>query len=133
MKKVVALILIVACVMGLTGCSQWNREPSVLKTYKETPLERMAEYLENSKTITTTQYYEMSDGTWKTDAYHYKYRLEVKGRLKNAAKDSAYVILSNTDKITFEQAWKASGLSSDTKDYFKVEDAVIVGNKSIVK
>ena len=30
--------------------------------------------------------------------------------------------------ITFEQTWKASGLSSLSTDYFKPEDAVIVGS-----
>lgn len=127
MKKIITLILAVVCVMGLAGCSQWNREPAILKTYKETPVELMVEYLDNSKPITTTKYYEMSDGTWKTDIYTYKYRVEVKGRLKSAEKDSSYVILSNTDKIIFEQAWKASGLSGDANEYFKVKDAVIVG------
>ena len=44
-----------------------------------------------------------------------------------AVKDSTYIILSNTDDITFDQAWKASGLSSNMTDYFKEKDAVIVG------
>ena len=40
--------------------------------------------------------------------YTYKYRLEVTGRLNNAVEDTTYVILSNIENITFEQAWKAS-------------------------
>ncbi len=31
--------------------------------------------------------------------------------------------------ITFEQAWKASGFSSNMDDYFKVEDATLVAMK----
>ncbi|MBQ7841521.1 MAG: hypothetical protein IJ390_13705 [Lachnospiraceae bacterium] len=69
----------------------------------------------------------MSDGSWKTDEYVYQYRLEVSGRLNNAAKDTTYIILSNEKGITFEQAWKASGFSSNMNDYFDPEDAVIVG------
>lgn len=71
-------------------------------------------------------YYELSDGTWATDENNYKYKLEITGRLNNAAKDSTYVYLSNIEDITFEQASKASGLSSNTEDYFDVETAVLV-------
>lgn len=58
--------------------------------------------------------------------YTYKYRLEVTGRLNNAVEDTTYVILSNIEDITFEQAWKASGLSSNTADYFDPAEAVFI-------
>lgn len=74
-------------------------------------------------------YYEMADGTWLCDSISYKYRLEIKGRLNNSASDSVYVYLSNRSEISFEEAWKASGLSSDINDYFSVEDAVLVDRK----
>ena len=75
-------------------------------------------------------YYEMTDGSWMCDDYSYKYRLEIKGRLNNAAYDSVFVYLSNIPDISFEQAWKASGLSSNTNDYFSPEDAVLVEMKT---
>lgn len=31
--------------------------------------------------------------------------------------------------VSFEEAWKASGLSSNSNDYFKAEDAVFVAAK----
>ena len=71
-------------------------------------------------------YYEMADGTWLCDNLPYEYRLEIKGRLNSAACDSVYVYLSNKPEITFEEAWKASGLSSNTDDYFPIEEAVLV-------
>ena len=37
--------------------------------------------------------------------------------------------LSNIKEITFDQAWKASGLSSNMNDYFDVEDAKFVAMK----
>lgn len=40
-----------------------------------------------------------------------------------------FVFLSNIENITFEQAWKASGFSSNTNDYFKAEDAKFVALK----
>ena len=52
--------------------------------------------------------------------------VECRGRLPNAECDSVFVYLSNLPDISFEQAAKASGLSSDTADYFAVEDAVLV-------
>lgn len=112
MKKI---ILITAMLLGLSGCSQ--KEPSVVTTYEAT----------DSETI--VKYYEMSDGTWKTDDYAYQYRLEITGRLHNAAKASTFVYLSNIKDITFEQAWKASGLSSNINDYFEIEDAELVAMK----
>ena len=84
---------------------------------------------ENDELVTVVKYYEMSDGTWKTDDYTYQYRLEITGRMNGAVKDSTFVFLSNSKDITFEQAWKASGLSSYLDDYFKEEDAKFVAVK----
>lgn len=71
-------------------------------------------------------YYELSDGTWMCDDIVYQYRLEISGRMPNAAKDSTFVYLSNIEEITFEQAYKAAGVSSSTEDYFSPEKAVLV-------
>lgn len=123
----ILLIGMAAMLVRGSGCSKNKSEAQVINTFEETPIGLIEEYSEEAQMVTTTKYYEMSDGTWKTDKYTYKYRLEITGRLNNAARDTTYVILSNNENITFEQAWKASGLSSNGKDYFKVEDAVIVG------
>ena len=101
-------------------------EPSVIKIYEVTNSEFAEEYFENDQLVTMVRYYEMSDGTWKTNDYTYQYRLEITGRMNNAAKDSTFVFLSNIKDITFEQAWKASGLSSNMDDYFDEEDAKFV-------
>lgn len=114
MKRSIKLFLTLASVLLLAGCTQNKEQASVVNTYEE-----------GQESVYTT-YYELSDGTWKTDEYTYRYRLELTGRLNGAEKDTTYVILSNSDDITFEQAWKASGLSSDTSDYFDIEDAKIV-------
>ncbi len=71
-------------------------------------------------------YYELGDGTWMCDDIVYQYRLEMKGRMPNAAVDSTFVYLSNMEEISFEQAYKAAGVSSSTEDYFAPEDAVLV-------
>lgn len=71
-------------------------------------------------------YYEMTDGTWMCDDIIYQYRLEIKGRMPNAAVDSTFVYLSNLEEISFEQAYKAAGVSSDMNDYFPPEEAVLV-------
>ncbi|MDO4327593.1 MAG: hypothetical protein Q4E24_16480 [bacterium] len=105
-----------------------SKEPSVVKTYEVTDSESA---FEDDEPVTMVRYYEMSDGTWKTDDYTYQYRLEISGRMGAAAKDTTFVFLSNRKDITFEQAWKASGLSSNMNDYFKEEDAKFVafGNR----
>ena len=108
----------------LCGCSQ--KEPSVVKTYEKTDSEQAAS---NDEPVILVKHYEMSDGTWKTDEYTYQYRLEITGRMSNAVKDTTFIFLSNTEDITFEQAWKAAGFSSNMDDYFDVEVAKFVGMK----
>ncbi len=127
MKKMINVITIMLLLLTLFGCSQ--KEPYVVKTYEETDFALTDEYWENDKLVTMVSYYEMSDGTWKTDDYTYQYRLELTGRMGNAAKDSTFVFLSNTEDITFEQAWKASGFSSNMADYFEEEVAKFVALK----
>lgn len=68
----------------------------------------------------------MTDGTWTCDGISYQYRLEITGRMPNAAVDSSFVYLSNIEEITFEQAYMAAGVSSSTDDYFSPETAVLV-------
>lgn len=107
MKKIISLLLVVELL--LAGCSQAN-EPEVVNTI----------------TTDLTTYYELSDGTWEADGQIYKYRLEITGRMSSATEDSTFVFLSNIEKITFNQAWKAAGLSSNIADYFSAEDAILV-------
>ena len=124
MKKIIRISLITIMLFSLFGCSQ--KEPSVVRTYEVTDSE---DAFENDELVTVVKYYEMSDGTWKTDDYTYQYRLEITGRMNGAVKDSTFIFLSNSKDITFEQAWKASGLSSYLDDYFKEEDAKFVAVK----
>lgn len=108
MKKWMAFVLVFVCLLSLVACGD------------QTP-ELTAATENNMRT-----YYEMSDGTWQCEGHTYKYRLEISGRMEDAAVDSTFVYLSNLETITFDQAWKAAGLSSNTEDYFAVEDAVLV-------
>ena len=71
-------------------------------------------------------YYEMTDGTWMCDGHLYQYRLEIHGRMPHAAEDSSFVYLSNIEEITFDQAYKAAGISSNSDEYFPPEKAVLV-------
>ena len=50
--------------------------------------------------------------------------------MPNAVKDTTFVYLSNMKKITFEQAYKAGGVSSYSEDYFQPQEAVLVEMKS---
>ena len=67
----------------------------------------------------------MNDGTWMCEDQTYKYRLDISGRMPNAAKDSNFVFLSNIEEITFEQAYKQL-TSSNSEDFFSPEEAVLV-------
>ena len=88
----------------------------------------IAQVDEETKRVTGSlrEYEELSDGTYLCEGQVYKYRLEITGRMNNAAKDSTFVYLSNIEEISFDRAWKAAGLSSSLDDYFSKEEAVLV-------
>jgi len=108
MKKLMAVLLVLSVVWSITGCGDQAAETR------------------NAVEGNLKTYYEMSDGTWQFDTYTYQYRLEISGRQPSAVKDTTYVYLSNIEDISFQEAMMASGLSSNTEDYFAVEDAVLV-------
>ena len=97
--------------------------------YEKTSTEQIEKKQDNGDFVITKTHYYNTEKKWCANGYTYKYRLEITGRMHNAAKDSTYIILSNTEDITFDQAWKAFGFSSLSTDYFKPEDAMIVGYK----
>ena len=107
MKRMVLVLICILLAIPLSGCA---KKAAVKNTIKG-----------NMKT-----YCEMTDGTWMCDELSYKYRLEINGRMPNAAVDSSFVYLSNIKEITFEQAYKAAGISSNSDDYFSPEEAVLV-------
>ena len=94
--------------------------------YEQTPIEDIERVSAKEEFVYTKMHYQTIDGIWHCEEYDYKYRLEVTGRLNNAAKNTTYIVLCN-ESITFDQAWKAAGFSSNSEDYFDPADAVIVG------
>ncbi len=69
------------------------------------------------------------DGQWECNGNTYKNCFIITGRMPSADKDSTFVYLSNLDQISFEEAYKAAGISNDLNDYFDVKDAVYVALK----
>ena len=106
MKRVLQALCIVLAVLTLACC---KGEPNLKATVKG-----------SLKTYT-----EMSDGTFQCEGRTYAKKLELSGRMPNAAADSTFVCLTNLDDITFEQAYLAV-VSSSTDDFFAPEDAVLV-------
>ncbi len=107
MKKYIIIFLIALSALSFAGCKKNDSVKNEIRGGLKT-------------------YYEMNDGTWMCDGYTYKYRLEISGRMPNAAKDSTFVYLSNIEEISFTRAYMAAGLSSNTADYFSPEEAVPV-------
>lgn len=106
MKRFIIFLLGLILLLNMAGCAKKEEskaEEGRLKTYSE-----------------------LKDGTYSCEEHIYKYRFEISGRMHNAAKNSTFVYLSNLPEISFEQAWKASGLSSSLDDYFSEEDAILV-------
>lgn len=146
--KTRALLLAGCCALVMTACggkdatstgdmgamstekgSEVMSEATVVNTFEKTPEEEISELREKMEPVIAMTHYEMSDGTWKTDEHGYKYRLELTGTMPNAEAESTFIVLSNSRDITFKQAYMASGISSNTEDYFKPENAVIVSMK----
>ena len=113
---------------------EWDKPPvrkiappeNAVETYEKTKAADIETLLSKNEMIITDTYYKLDNGSYECGGYNYKYRLDISGRLHNAERDSRYIILSNSQDITFEQAWKASGLSSNTNDYFALDYAIIV-------
>lgn len=107
MKRVIRVLCVLLALLLLVGCAgKPQGEETVRGSFRT--------------------YTKLSDGTWECEGHIYKHRLEITGRMPNAAADSTFVYLSNLDEIPFERAYLAAGLSSSTDDYFSPEDAVLV-------
>lgn len=123
MRSAVSILLTVAFVLSLAGCSA--KEPSIRQSYEKTESSLYDSYFDEGKDFNYITFYELTDGTWKTDRYSYKYRVEVSGQLPNSSYRVQYVYLSQEPEISFDSAWKASGFSSSQEDYFEEKDAVL--------
>ncbi len=97
--------------------------------YEQTPTEDIKAVSAREEFVYTKIHYQTIDGMWHSEGRDYLYRLEITGRMNNAAKNTTYIVLCN-ESITFDQAWKASGFSSNSEDYFDPADALIVGYRS---
>lgn len=151
-KKVIGIVVMVVMFTGiLAGCGEFSdresgeiqqseeaqtgesgNEVSVVETFEKTTVtDSYEEWIMHT-------YYKLSDGTWSVDivddetgeveTLSYLYRIVLHDRMPNAEVDSNYIILSNRDNITFEQAFMASGLSSKLSDYFTKDEAVFVSS-----
>ena len=103
--------------------------PEYVTVYEETPTEQVGETYDKGEIVIHKTHYQDIDGSWVCNGYGYLFRLELTGRMHASEKNITYIILANRKDITFDDAWKAGGLSSNLNDYFTPEDAVIVGTK----
>lgn len=71
------------------------------------------------------QYYQKSDGTWSADGKNYQRKIVLTGKLPSAETTTVYVVLTNEDKITFEEIGK-SFYSSDSADWLNPEKTCVV-------
>ena len=79
----------------------------------------------------TKTHNQMDDGLWVWIGNAYLYRLEITGKMHGAENETTFLVLSNRKDLTFDEAWKASGFSSNSQDYFDTKEAVIVGQKVV--
>lgn len=108
MKKRTAVT--VFCLVMCMGCGKSN----VMKTYER-----------SEKDGVTMTYYELNDGTWRCDSTSYQFRLELSGKMPNAAQESCYIVLTDNENLTFEEVSK-SQYSSQIEDSKIMEHSVIV-------
>lgn len=127
MKKIISMVLFGALALSLVACGA-KEDKSLYPDANET--EQVVVKEDATKDGKLLDYSENPDGTFEADGITYKYKLVISGRMPNASKDSFFVYLSNLENITFEQAWKAAGFSSNLDDYFDGKDAVLVEMKT---
>ena len=125
------IILSDRCWAAVTDYVQYkNAMTDQTKTYKAqfspTPADEVEAVNEKGGYVVTKSYGETMEGKWVCNGQTYRYRLVIAGRPHKAAKKTAFVVLSNTEDITFDQTWQASGISSSMADYFDPAEAVIV-------
>ena len=128
MKKKAAIISAVIIILAIIGMIAFGVYTSSEAYHKKMAGEIVITEGGTEKRVDETMegnlktYCRIEDGTWFCDGLFYQYRLEI----SNASNDTVFVYLSNLSDISFEQAWKALGLSSNTEDYFALEDAILV-------
>ena len=111
MKKILTVLTL--CTLVVTGCGKSD----IAKTYNQ-----------SEKDGILMTYYEMNDGTWECEDTTYQFRLELDGRMPNAEADSYYVVLTDDERLTFEDVSK-SLYSSSLEDIKIMEDSIIVEMK----
>lgn len=114
----ILLILLTALLLGLVLCAcsgsvdgETDRESYTVEA--------------NDSGVLRTYSYSATTHCYLCDGIKYTYCLTLSGRMPSAAKDSTYVVLSNVQDVTFEQAYQQF-ISSDTADFFDPRDAVVV-------
>lgn len=115
------VVVAAAAVIAAAVCFLTDPQPAYSVKYE------VSEKQSDGDIAITVAHYKDENGLWVADGRRYKYRLEISGRMNNAAKDSTFIVLSNSEDIFFDETWKASGLGSLTGDYFDPEAAIIVG------
>ena len=115
------VVVAVAAVITVAVCFLTDPKPAYTVKYE------VSEKQSDGDEVITVAHYKDENGLWVADGRRYKYRLEISGRMNNAAKDSTFIVLSNSDDISFDEIWKASGLGSLMSDYFDPGVAMIVG------
>lgn len=121
MKKYLSVFFAFLLLLSLYACAPKEEKapgtlsPTVVRTFEA----------DDEEGVWVT-YYEMSDGTWKTDTHTYKYCLELSGEVPGTDSVRAFTVLSNREDLTFDDALWATGISSDSSDYFAPEEARIV-------
>ena len=115
----------------------WNSYPKIgegsraVKTFLQTEAEFVSETYEKGEYVITKTHHQMDDGLWVWIGNAYLYRLEITGKMHGAENETTFLVLSNRKDLTFDEAWKASGFSSNSQDYFDPKEAVIVGQKVV--
>ena len=79
------------------------QDPNHNSLFEPTPVDQIETKYDKEEFVITKLHYETPDGEWVCEEYTYKYRLEITGRMNQAAKNTTYIVLSNTEEITFDQ------------------------------
>ena len=95
------------------------------ETFLKTEEEAIRENYDKGEFVITKTHHRMDDGIWVWIGNAYLYRLELTGKGAGTEKQTTFLVLSNRKDVTFDEVWKAE-FSSNTEDYFAIEETVLV-------
>ena len=121
-KSLVAVIATLLIVVAAAGCTFTGAAENIGEGRIREAFESQIRSDNDSGILA---HYSAQNGFWVTeDGKEYRYQYTLTGRMNNAVMDTTFIVLSNQEKVTFEQCVRDI-FSSNLDEHFKPEETII--------